>query len=96
MTREEFFTRIESHRTELEAASIERIGVFGSVARNEARPDSDIDVLVEFRESPDLIDFILLKQRLERILGTNVDLVTPNGLKARIRDTVLAEVRYAA
>jgi uncharacterized protein len=96
VTREEFFARIEPRRAELEAASVKRIGVFGSVARNEARPDSDIDVLVEFSEAPDLIDFILLKQRLEQILGTNVDLVTPNGLKARVRDTVLAEVRYAA
>lgn len=96
MTREEFFARMEQHRTELEAASVKRIGVFGSVARNEAQPSSDIDVLVEFAEAPDLIDFILLKQRLEQILGTKVDLVTPNGLKPRVRDTVLAEVRYAA
>ena len=95
MTREEFFARIEPHRAELEAASVKRIGVFGSVARNEARPDSDVDVLVEFHETPDLIDFIVLKQRLEEILETKVDLATPRGLKRRLWDRVMDEARYA-
>ena len=95
MTREEFFARIEPHRAELDAAGVKRIGVFGSVARNEARPDSDIDVLVEFHETPDLIDFIVLKERLEVILGTRVDLATPRSLKRRHWDKVLDEARYA-
>lgn len=95
MTREEFFARIEPHRAELEAASVKRIGVFGSVARNEARPDSDVDVLVEFHETPDLIDFISFKERLEEILGTSVDLATPRALKRRNWESIMGETRYA-
>jgi predicted nucleotidyltransferase len=48
MTREEFFEKIAAHRAELDSMGIKSIGVFGSVARNQARPDSDVDVLVEF------------------------------------------------
>lgn len=95
MTREEFFACIEPHRAEFEAASVKRIGVFGSVARNEARADSDVDVLVEFHETPDLIDFIQLQQRIEEIVGIRVDLVTPSGLKRRNWETIMDEVRYA-
>lgn len=95
MTLDEFFACMEPHRKELEAASVKRIGVFGSVARNEARADSDVDVLVEFHETPDLIDFILLQRRIEQIVGIKVDLVTPRGLKRRNWETVMKEVRYA-
>lgn len=95
MTREEFFTRIEPYRAELEAASVKRIGVFGSVARNEARPGSDVDVLVEFHETPDLVDFVILKERLEAILETRVDLATPRSLRRRHWDKVMDEARYA-
>lgn len=70
--------------------------LFGSVARDEARHDSDIDLLVEFRHPVGLFHFIGLQQELERLLGCKVDLGTPRSLKPRIKDRVLQEtVRVA-
>jgi uncharacterized protein len=68
----------------------------GSVARGEANQDSDVDVLVEFDRTPDLFELAALKERLAEILERPVDLATPQGLKPRLRDRILHEVRYAA
>ncbi|CAN5466156.1 nucleotidyltransferase family protein [soil metagenome] len=96
MTREEFFDRIAAHRPELVRAGVHRLGVFGSVARNEAGPESDVDILVEFEDVPDLYEFAALRERLAEILGRPVDLTTPQALRHHLRSRVLAEVRYAA
>jgi predicted nucleotidyltransferase len=96
MTRAEFFDRLAPYRAELQKAGVRRLGVFGSVARGEAGPDSDVDVLVEFDKVPDLYDFAALRERLVEILGCPVDLATPQGLKPRMRSRILDEVRYAA
>lgn len=96
MTPEEFFKRIGAHRDELASAGVRRLGVYGSVARGEAGPESDIDVLVEFETTPDLFEFAALRDRLAEILGRPVDLATPQGLKPRLRARILNEVRYAA
>ncbi len=96
MTRKEFFDRISTHRAELARAGVRRLGVYGSVARGEAGPDSDVDVLVEFEQVPDLYEFAALRDRLTEILGRPVDLTTPKSLKPRLRSRVLHEVRYAA
>jgi len=96
MTPKDFFDRISTHRAEFARAGVRRFGVYGSVARGEAGPDSDVDVLVEFDQPPDLYDFAALRDRLAEILGRPVDLTTPQGLKPRLRPRVLDEVRYAA
>ncbi|MBI2735607.1 MAG: nucleotidyltransferase family protein [Rhodospirillales bacterium] len=96
MTPEDFFTRIEAHRAELARAGVRRLGVYGSVARGEANADSDIDILVEFHQTPDLFEFAALRDRLAEILGRPVDLTTPQALKPRMRERILHEVRYAA
>jgi len=96
MTREQFFTLIDAHLSELTRAGVRRVGVFGSVARDEAGADSDVDILVEFDSLPDLYDFAALRDRLSEILGRPVDLTTPQALKPRFRSRVLDEVRYAA
>jgi predicted nucleotidyltransferase len=62
------------------------------VARDEARPDSDVDLLVEFKEPVGLFQFIEFQQRLEALLGCKVDLGTKRSLKVQIRDQVLQEV----
>jgi predicted nucleotidyltransferase len=96
MTREEFFEKIAAHRPELDAMGIKSIGVFGSVACNEARPDSDVDVLVEFNRRIGLFEFAGVQRRLSELLGVRVDLTTPNGIKPRLRERILAEARHAA
>lgn len=96
MTRAEFFERIAAHQAELSGVGVRRLGVFGSVARDDAGPESDVDILVEFDTVPDLFEFAALRERLAEILGRPVDLTTPQALKPRLRSRVLNEVRYAA
>ena len=70
--------------------------VFGSVARGEARPDSDIDFLVEFARPTGLLGFTRLRLMLERVFRCPIDLGTKNGLRPSIRQHALAEaVRVA-
>jgi len=79
---------------------VRELSLFGSTARGEMRPDSDIDMLVEFLPGAqiDLVDYAGLVLDLSRLLGRKVDLVSKNGLKPLIRDSVLEEARlvYAA
>ena len=71
---------------------IRRLAVFGSVLRNDFRPESDIDVLVEFEEGHTLgLDFFAMQDELSELLGHKVDLNTPGFLSSYIKDRVLAE-----
>ena len=67
------------------------VRVFGSVARNEARPDSDIDFLVEFKPGYGLIDRIALIQDLQELLGCDVDVVRERSLRDRLREPILKD-----
>jgi len=75
----------------LRAHGVIRAGVFGSLAREEADAESDLDLLVEFEEGRTLFDLAGLQQELEDQLHTSVDVVTYGGLHPRLRDRVLAE-----
>jgi predicted nucleotidyltransferase len=70
--------------------------VFGSVARGEARADSDVDVLVEFDGPATFARFMDLKALLEDTLGTRVDLVTRAALRSRVKPRIEAEARRVA
>jgi predicted nucleotidyltransferase len=58
-----------------------KIGIFGSFARGDNKKGSDIDILVEFKESPTLLTLIKLENDLSEILGIKVDLITTGALK---------------
>jgi hypothetical protein len=70
---------------------VESLGVFGSYVRHEQRPDSDLDVLVTFRESPGLLKFIELENYLSGVLGVKIDLVMKDALKPHIGQYILNE-----
>jgi len=70
--------------------------VFGSVARGEARADSDIDVLVEFDGPATFARFMDLKALLEDILGAQVDLVTRAALRSQLKPRIESEARRVA
>jgi predicted nucleotidyltransferase len=67
------------------------VRIFGSVARGEARADSDVDFLVDMEPGRTLFDMGGLLMDLRDLLGLEVDVVTEHGLKPRIRDRVLKE-----
>ncbi|ACL17096.1 nucleotidyltransferase family protein [Methanosphaerula palustris] len=69
------------------------IRIFGSIARNEARPDSDIDLLIDLDPDRSLLDVGGLAMDLSRLLDRPVDIVTEAGLRDRIRARVLREAR---
>ena len=79
---------------------VKELSVFGSAARGEMRPDSDIDLLVEFipEAKVDLFEYSGLMLDLSKLIGRKVDLVSKKGLKPLIRASVLNEARllYAA
>ena len=97
MRRQEVLERIARHAGELRADhGVASLSVFGSVARDEARADSDVDILVEFSRPVGLFAFGRLQDRLSEILGCRVDLATPASLHRSLRDRILAEAVRAA
>jgi len=92
MKRDEVLRIIREQQKDLvEHYHIASLSVFGSVARDEARADSDVDMLVEFAKPIGLFQFIELQQRLEILLGCKVDLGTLRSLKPGIKASVLQE-----
>lgn len=71
---------------------VESLGLFGSYVRDQQGSESDLDILVTFRESPGLVKFIELENRLSDLLGVEVDLVVRDALKPRIGRRILEEV----
>ena len=97
MKRSEVLRILREQYTELsERYNIASLSLFGSVARDDARADSDVDLLVEFSRPVGLFQFIELQQRLEALLGGKVDLGTPRSLKPRIKERVLQEAILVA
>jgi uncharacterized protein len=101
-----FLARLYNHamdtRTLLDARRLEiltvarrygalNVRVFGSVARGDARPESDLDLLVEMEPGRSLFDLGGLLVELQALLGVEVDVVTEKGLRPRIRADVLRE-----
>lgn len=75
-----------------ERNKVKYLGVFGSYIRNEQKRGSDLDILVEFYETPSLFQFIRLEHYLGELLGTKVDLVMKDALKPAIGRQILKEV----
>ena len=88
---------LREHEPELKMRfGVAKIGIFGSFARREERPESDVDVLVTFQKGKKTFDnFMGTKFYLEDLFQRKVDLVTDAALKPLIRDPILQEVVYA-
>ncbi|MDP2880179.1 MAG: nucleotidyltransferase family protein [Azonexus sp.] len=71
----------------------ENVRVFGSVARGEANEQSDLDLLVHFRDGASLFDLIDLKEDAEKLLGLAVDVVSDGGLSPYLKNRILNEAR---
>ena len=77
----------------LERNGVQYAGVFGSVARGEDRPESDVDVLVDLKQPVSLLKFFALNDELETALGCKVDLVTRNSLNLHVNPFALRELQ---
>ena len=86
--------RLRAHERQLKDAGIVRLSLFGSTARGEAGPDSDVDLLAAFDETRriSLLDIVGMKLDLSDMLGCNVDLIEEGTLKQRVQKNVEAEV----
>jgi hypothetical protein len=71
---------------------VKSLSLFGSVARDEATPASDVDLLVEFNRPVGYFGLFALQDYLEKLLGCPVDLGTPDSLKPYIRERVMGEL----
>ena len=91
MTGGEAIERLAAARPELATLGVRSLHLFGSVARGEAGPTSDVDLLVDFDTPVGLFHFFRVQRRLEKILGCRVDLVMRDAVKRQLRDRVFAE-----
>jgi len=95
MEKNEIFKTINLQMPYLkEKYHVKKLGVFGSVARNEQSPESDVDILVEFESPVGFFDFIRMENFLTGVLKMKVDLITRKALKSAIKEEVLKEVVY--
>jgi predicted nucleotidyltransferase len=86
-TREEIIELLQSHRREIDELGVTRISLFGSAARGDLTPQSDVDMVVEFSETT-YRRFVALKSLLEAILGRGVDLLTPAAVQGRLKEEI--------
>lgn len=94
MTRQEAFDRLAGIEPEIRALGVVRLALFGSVVRDDARPDSDVDLIVQFAAGTKTCDrFLALSELLEQRLGRRVELVTTESLSPFIGPRMLAEAQ---
>lgn len=84
---------LKRHKKELTRLGVRTLSLFGSVARNEAKEKSDIDVLIEFDSKMGFFVFVNLKNYLETLLNCEVDLVTRNALHPALKKKILNEAK---
>ncbi|MEQ8463386.1 nucleotidyltransferase family protein [Coleofasciculus sp. E1-EBD-02] len=91
MKRDEVLAILAAHREQLQDMGVKSLNLFGSVARDEADANSDIDFLVEFNRPGGLFQLLQVQYYLEDILGCAVDLGTQEALKEHLREPVLKD-----
>ncbi len=91
MKRDQVLSILTAHQNKLRELGVKSLDLFGSVARDEANPDSDVDFLVEFVEPAGLFQLFTVQNYLEDLLECPVDLGTPKALREHLREPVLKD-----
>lgn len=92
---EEVKITLAKHKEELRKKyNIKEIGVFGSLVRGEQKRKSDIDIIVEFNEIPDIFLLIDLEDYLKKLLHKKVDLIRKAAIRPELKDVILEEAVY--
>ncbi|MFH1856559.1 MAG: nucleotidyltransferase family protein [Candidatus Omnitrophota bacterium] len=76
----------------LEGQGAKKAAVFGSYVRGEEKPDSDIDILVEFKERKSLLEFVKIERELSQSIGIKVDLLTEKSISPYLIDRIKKEM----
>ena len=92
-TLDEIKVILDKYRDEIKREfKAEIIGVFGSYVRGEEKPESDVDILVRFKEGATLFDLVGLAEFLEERIGIKVDVVSERALRPELKEQILKEV----
>jgi predicted nucleotidyltransferase len=93
MYRDQIISALKGYQSELQRMGVESMSLFGSIARDQAGPESDIDLLVRYdrKARVSLLDVIRIENHLARLLGRHVQLVSDPIKRARVRERVEAE-----
>jgi uncharacterized protein len=92
MHRVEVLSIIQAHRPHLHLLGVKSLNLFGSVARDQATAESDVDILIELNEPAGFFEFFQIQHYLEDLLQCPIDLGTIDSLKEHLREPVLNEV----
>jgi predicted nucleotidyltransferase len=95
VTRDQILQVIDANRGRLSALGVIELALFGSYARGDAGPESDVDFVVQFTEKS-FDRYMDLRELLEELLGSKVDLVLKDAIKSRLRERILREAVRAA
>jgi hypothetical protein len=97
MDRDRVIAKLREHEAELKSAGIEHLSLFGSKARGDDTPASDVDLMAEFDTARrfSLLDMVSLENRLADILGRPVDLAPAKSLKDGVRERAVREAVLA-
>ena len=96
MRRDDVLWLLRQRHADLDCFDVKSLALFGSLARDEAGPESDVDVLVEFRNSATSANYFGLLFFLEDLLGRKVDLVTQGAVKPRLRPYIERDLVHVA
>ena len=92
ISKNEVLRKIREHRVTLESMGVKSLGLFGSVARDEANSESDVDILVEFSNPVGFFQVFDIQYFLEDLLQCSIDLGTASSLKKHLRTPVLEDM----
>jgi predicted nucleotidyltransferase len=97
MRRDDIIARLKKAEPDLRARGVRRAAVFGSIARGDDRPDSDIDIMIEIDPGARITvyDYVGLKEHIAGLFDAPVDVVNRDGLKPYVRPAATADAIYA-